>query len=440
MANNDTQPKNQQRRSRKDMLLTRKQQEQSRRIRMAILGIVGIIVLVLAVSLFVEYVIIRPQPVATVNGTEISLSDWQEMVRFERAELIDNVESLNELLNGDIGQVQQFASQQINLLAPSVQAEQAMGNVALQQLIDDELIRQEAEKRGITITEADIQAAIEENYNYYDGDVPPTPTPAGPEPTPTITPIPAAGTEPATPVPTLEPEPTATPVTEDAFLQEYARDIARLRDAGASEEIYRASIAASLYREALQEELGIEAGVLAEAEQMNLLLIAYSSDEEAQAALAAIDSPTAFVEVWNEVRSTPVVTDTDPVAQDIPWSTYEDVASRTAGVVADAAFELSEGEISDVILVEDANGENQRYILLLAQGREVRSLPESQVRSEFSTALSDWLESARISEGVILSDIWQSRVPSGPSLDDIYYRPPTPTVVPTATTESETGG
>ena len=41
------------------------------------------------------------------------------------------------------------------------------------------------------------------------------------------------------------------------------RDIARLRDAGASEEIYRASIAASLYREALQEELGIEAGVLA---------------------------------------------------------------------------------------------------------------------------------------------------------------------------------
>lgn len=440
MANNDKQPNDQQRKTRKDVLLTHKQREQSHRIRMAVLAIVGIIVAVLVIGIFVEYVIIRPQPVAVVNGTEIALNDWQEMVRFERAELIDNVESLSELLNGDIGQIQQFASQQINLLAPSVQAEQAMGNVALQQLIDDELIRQEAQKRGIMITDADIQAAIEENYNFYGGDVPPTPTPAGPEPTPTVTPIPAEGAEAAAPVPTLEPEPTATPVTEDAFLQEYARDIARINGAGASEDVFREAIAASLYREALQELIGKEAGVLTEAEQMALLLIAYSSEEEAQTALADIDSPEAFVHVWNTVRSTPVVTDTDPIAQEILWSTYEDIASRTTTAVADSAFELSAGDVSSVIVIQDENGENQRYILLLAEGREVRSLPESQIRNEFSTAMSDWLQSARISEGVILSDIWQSRIPTRPSLDDVYYRPLAPTAVPTSVAEPETGG
>ena len=106
---------------------------------------------------------------------------------------------------------------------------------------------------------------------------------------------------------------------------------------------------------------------------MNLLLIAYSSEEEAQTALAAIDSPTAFVEVWNEVRSTPVVTDTDPVAQDIPWSTYEDVASRTAGVVADAAFELSEsGSAMSSLLKTLMVKTNAIFSCLLKAGKYAR--------------------------------------------------------------------
>lgn len=63
-------------------------------------------------------------------------------------------------------------------------------------MIDELLIRQEAQSRGIEVTEEEVNAAIGERYSYYDGGLP-TPVPTGtntPVPTPSLTPIPTVVT------------------------------------------------------------------------------------------------------------------------------------------------------------------------------------------------------------------------------------------------------
>lgn len=428
--NNDTNSRA--RTSRKDVLLTRKQQQQYRQIRLAILGVVGIIALVLVIAVVAE-LITRSQPVATVNGTEIGLSDWQEETRFQRVQLIDSVESLGEIFGDNIAQVQQFAGQQINLLSPVRDARVAVGNIALQEMIDVELIRQEAEARGIVVTDQEVQAAIEERYGYFGGDVAPTPTPVDPEPTPTVTPIPAEDEAAAETPPTPEPPPTATPVSEDAFLDAYAADVARYRDVDVSEERYREAIRTALIRDALQIALAEEAGVETESEQVKGLRIAYATEEEAQTALDGIADADDFIETWNTVRSTTPVTTTDPTAEDLPWSDFDTLSSRASVAEATAAFETPVGDVSAVVVVpgDEATGAPDRYVLLLVQDRALRPRPEADLNADRSNALQTWLEDARISEGVIISDIWQSRVPSQPELDEIYFRPQEPPTQPT---------
>ena len=370
MANNNNESNKTQRTSRKDVLLARKEQRQRQQIMRAVLAVLVAIVAVVIVFGILELVT-RSRPVAEVNGEEIGLSEWQEQVRYQRAELIGSVESLNDLLGGNIPQLQQFAGQQISLLSPVREAQEAVGNLALQQMIDDILIRQEATKRGITVADVEVQDTIDEQFGYYDGELIPTATSSGPEPTPTITPIPAEDAEATEPLPTTEPAPTATPVSEEAFLELFATEISRLQDVDVSEDVYRAAVAASLYRERLQENIADEAGVETESDQVSLLLLSYATEEEAQVA-ADSASTSAFVELWNTIRSTTPLTSTDPIAQDVLWTDFDTLIQQTDQTVADSAFALSADDVSDVIVVSDESGENTRYVVILVQGREVR--------------------------------------------------------------------
>ncbi|UCG23981.1 MAG: hypothetical protein JSW55_17920, partial [Chloroflexota bacterium] len=105
-----------QRQSRKEILQARKQQQQTRQVRLAVIGIAAMLGVVLLIGIVNELVLKPGSPVADVNGEEIVMQNWQERVRFQRAQLIVGIEDLAEALGQDIGQVQQFAGQQINLL------------------------------------------------------------------------------------------------------------------------------------------------------------------------------------------------------------------------------------------------------------------------------------------------------------------------------------
>ncbi len=159
-------PEERQRQSRKAILIARKEARQTRQILLVIGVVVLLLIIVLVAGLTNEFLIKPGLPVAKVNNLEISMDEWRSRVRLQRAQLILGVEDLAEAVGQDIGQVQQFAGQQLLLLT---QDSERLGQAVLDQMIDEVLIRQEAEARGIIVSEADIQNEIEESFGYFGG-------------------------------------------------------------------------------------------------------------------------------------------------------------------------------------------------------------------------------------------------------------------------------
>ena len=116
-------------------------------------------------SIFDTY-IMPDQPVAIVNGENITTKDFQARVRFERLPLVNywdqtarnmlSFQDSPELLSQFQSELQSidFQLQPINF-----------GQDILAQMINEVLVRQEAERRGITVTKEEVDAAIMEIFH-----------------------------------------------------------------------------------------------------------------------------------------------------------------------------------------------------------------------------------------------------------------------------------
>ncbi|MCA9923401.1 MAG: SurA N-terminal domain-containing protein, partial [Anaerolineales bacterium] len=177
-----------QRASRKEILRKRKLDEQTRQVRIGVFIVAGLLAIIFVVAIINEFFIVPNQAVATVFGEEITLQEWQDRVRLERAQRVMLLENQLEAFGGDVGIIQQFSGQ----IMVDLQNAEDLGQSVLNNMIDEMVIKQAAEARGITVTEADIDQQIDELFGYYGGGLP-TPAPTATEtmmPTPSVTPIP----------------------------------------------------------------------------------------------------------------------------------------------------------------------------------------------------------------------------------------------------------
>lgn len=423
------------RQSRKEILLARKHQRQTRQIRVAIIGIAALLGVVLLIG-FINELFIKPSsPVAVVKGEEITMREWRERVRLQRAQLIIGLEDLAQTFGQDIGQVQQFAGQQISLLEDPV----TLGQLVLDQLIDDHLIRQEAERRGITISDADVQKEIEASFNYFGGAVP-TPLPTPTEtivPTPSITPIPTAvitevvPTNTPIPTPTIGPTgtplPTPTAVSLESFEEQFSETVNSLKDLGIEEAEFRKVVLAQLYRERLLEALVEEQDLPKEEMQASFFYIVTQTEEEAMNVLSTIEN-TDFLSSWNTIKSLPPsdTIESTPIASEILWRTKDELNDLFSPEIADAAFNLDINQPSEIIFVPGVEGgPPDRYYIVMVSGREVRPLSESAFRAKEQEVMTSWLEEQRLT-GVEIFERWRANVPSRPILDRRFLLPPTP--------------
>ncbi|HEU0296669.1 MAG TPA: peptidylprolyl isomerase [Anaerolineales bacterium] len=222
------------------------------------------------------------QAVAEVNGEEISLGYWQERVQMYRLNLINTLQQYQyyqQTFGMDTSQQQQEIQTQL-------QSDPFLGETVINQIVDETLIRQEAQKRGITVTDAEVEERIQNLYNFYPNGTPsptvtptefstptlsatqkalfqPTSTPTKPSvtatPSPTNTPEPAAtatSTQVATPSPLPQPPTaTATPYTLEGFKTQYADTLDNYNNVKVSEKTVRSIYANLLYQEKLMAEI-----------------------------------------------------------------------------------------------------------------------------------------------------------------------------------------
>lgn len=431
------QTEEQERLTRKEYLQRRKIAEQNRRVYQVVGVIVGLVLIVLIMAVVNETLLRPRQPIATVHGEPITLQEWQERVRYQRAQLILSLEDLRDMFGGDIGTVQQYGFQQINLLMDH----ETLGQLVLDGMMDELLIRQEAERRGIVVTGADIDEHIGRNFHYFDGESPtPLPTPTQTvQPTPSLTPIPTAVITEAlpsptpfpspTPGPTATPLPTATPVSLESFQENYQVFMDQLRRLGVDEATFREAVRYQIYRERLMEALAEERGLQTVDTHASFFYIVFEDEVEAFETALVIQG-SDYLSVWNNIRSQPPGEEVGTaLAREVLRRAQPGIEQSFGPEVAEAAMTLPPNQPSDVLFQPgDPMAElPDRYYVIMISGREELPLTEGALAQQKQQILTDWLEGQRLT-GLELTDRWRNQSPRQPALDPLFLQAqPTPT-------------
>ncbi len=152
--------------------LARKQKEERQvKTALTITGIIIAIVLFLLAYVLIDNYIVKPNTVvARVGETEIKAKQFQSNTKYSRLNMINQANQYVSYF-GEYG-IEAARNMVLQLSDPTV-----VGETVLNQLIDEVIIREEAEKRGISVTDEEVEALMREQFNFYpDGTLTPTVT------------------------------------------------------------------------------------------------------------------------------------------------------------------------------------------------------------------------------------------------------------------------
>ena len=370
------------------------------------------------------------EPVAEVNGVKITTGEWQERVRFQRVQML-NVYNQYSFYQQNFGV---DYSQQMQQIVAQLSSPEVVGQQALDQMVDDILIRQEAEKRGITVSKDEIEKSIQDNFGFFpNGTETPTVTPtevtlptmsseqltlypSTSTPTEaltsTVTPTatldlsatPAPSSTPALDTPTPVPQPptaTTTPYTLDGFKKQYGDTVKSFETDKISEKTLRAVYEAQLLRQKLLEEITQDTPHTEEQVWARHILV--QTEVEANAAYQLLTSGVDFATVAKRYSK-----DTGSGANggDLGWF-------GKGAMVAEfetAAFSQKVGEIGKPVKSQFG------YHIIQVLGHEDRPLSAAQYEQKKATEFTKWVTDTRAKADVKTFDIWKERVPTEPTL------------------------
>ena len=414
--------------------LARQEREriQRRNLLIAIAVVVVAVVGIIGYGILSETYLKTIQPVAIVNGDKILTKDFQAQSRYYRYTLIQQANStyqFAQLFGSDPSTQSTFVNQ-----LQQIQIQLSSGNVAqqvLDEMINNLLIRQEADRRGITVTEEEVSKAFEEAFGYYpDGTptptptleaiptstlsplqmtlVPPTATPVITEtatPTPTLEPT-LAPTEVLTPTATAVPSPTPTEYTLEGYQSLYQQTIDNFQSSfDISEADLRYVLVSQRYREKVMDAVLAEANISRDEEQVWARHILVADLQTAQ----EVENKLKAGEDWTKLAAE-YSTDTSNKDKggDLGWFGKGQMVSE----FEQAAFALTDiGQISEPVQTQFG------YHIIQLLGRRTQPLTETQYQQARQSAFDDWLSTQRDNSDVQIRDYFRDRVSIIPTLD-----------------------
>jgi parvulin-like peptidyl-prolyl isomerase len=437
--------------SKKHVARLERERRQARLILYVFFGILATVVLLIVYSLLDARFFQLQRPVAKVGDTKILVRDFEPRVRLYRQQLINNYSEYMQYaqffgLNMD-SQLQQIAN--------TLNSPLSIGQSVLDQMINEEIIRQEAAKRGITVSEEELDEAVQGAFGFYPNGTPTpsatptqvvlpeipaeayqvvtmTPTPEAmetaeptvvngteepapdstedgvtPEPSPTPTPFPTSTptlqAEPtATAGPSPTPLPTATPITFEGY-QKMLGDASRnLEKLGFGAEYYRAYFKAQILERKLRD--AITADVPRTETQVWARHILVSDGQTADEIVQRLKNGEDFAALALEYSKDPGSAQN---GGDLGWF--------GSGVMVPefeaAAFALEKSGDFTTNPVQSSFG----YHIIQLIAKQERPLTAEGYESRKAIAFAEWLAAAKEEYGVEIYDIWQQRIPDQPN-------------------------
>lgn len=257
--------------TRKEQRLRQRDRERHKKLYMFVGAALGAALLFILIGVLYQFLVLPRQQVARVGDTSITAEQFWKRVKYEQSQLQNQLIRYQQL-------EQQFGNQgffaaQISQLQGTLGSPFALGQQALNAMLEDVIIQQEAAKRGIVVTDEEVETALREEIANGLGlvtepqatatvqaQVDATATAAGWTPTPTATvdannPVTAT----ATPTPTLPVPPTPAIITETLYtetLDAFQKSLQQV--AGFTLDEYKQLIRARLLRKKLQEIIADE--------------------------------------------------------------------------------------------------------------------------------------------------------------------------------------
>jgi parvulin-like peptidyl-prolyl isomerase len=236
---------------------------------------------------------------------------------------------------------------------------------AMNDLLEATILQQEANARGISVSQSDVDARLQQVVATYQAASNPTPeATAEASPTTTVT----SGTP--TPLPTLQ------PADYDAARKKL------LDQTGLTEQDERKQVSRAIVRERVQQAIGAEQ-VLATQEQVHAQHIVMPSEDQARDVLNQLQAGADFATLARQVSTDSATKDS---GGDLGWF----ARGAKAKAVEDAAFALQPGQLSDVI----ANGGSFEILQVLERDPN-RPLAQDQLTSQRTQAFNTWLSQKR---------------------------------------------
>jgi len=396
--------------TRKQQVRRVREERQERILFLALGGIALLVLLVLGFGYYQENFAKLDNPIATVNGVPISVRDYQANIRYQSGSLVGQLNSLQSNLS-QLGNdpstdflKNYFAQQQSTLVSQIL----ALPRNELETLIDNQLVRQEAARRGFTVSADEIDQEIEREFGYERAT--PTPT-AGPSPTPTETGTPtltptitptytpsptptgvpsdSRGITPPTPTvtptegPTETPGPTSTPLTYQGFQDQKKKFLDDLNTSThVSEAEFRKIIETLLLRQKVQKAFADETPKTAE--QVHARHILVQTFTETLQIEDRLSKGEDFAKLAQEFSTD---TGSKETGGDLGWFP-RGIMDKT---FEDAAFSLAVNQISQPVTTTFGV-----HIIQMLGHEQDRPLDPSALQQKQTAAFNDWLQQTRL--------------------------------------------
>jgi peptidyl-prolyl cis-trans isomerase D len=388
---------------------------------------VAVVVIILALALIVDGIIVPNQAVASVNGQNISVAQFEKRVRLERVLHIQQLTSFYNFYQS-MGYPDDQIGQQLTQQEPfatyynELQITDKMGLTVINDMVEDELIRQAAAEKGVTASPEQVQEQINQFFGYdpeavaaaestaeATATLEPTQTPTPfvsptPSPTPTTSPTPEfTATPTTTPAATIPPEPTLSSTQQAEQFTTTKNDFySSLRSqTGMSDAEINAYFELQALRKALRDSVTTDVTSTGPFADARHILVA--TQEEAQDIIDALNDGESFADLARAVS-----TDTGSGADggELGWKPVSDYVKPFGDAILAA-------DIGSVVgPVESEFG----FHVIQVRAKEDRDLTEDQIESAKNNAFRTWLDALKTEKEAQTQtfDTWVNNVPTDP--------------------------